>query len=151
MAITRKIAVSLATVGGLGSVGVAPGTVASGITIIALYVLSMLGSLPRLYSLFVLSVVALTCVAVHYALPVFDQQDPSDIVLDEVVGTLTTFLWVQPTWRVLVLGFLLYRFFDISKLFGIDQVERLPGMWGVVIDDIVAGLYASVVLYLLPL
>jgi phosphatidylglycerophosphatase A len=72
--------------------------------------------------------------------------DPSQIVLDEVIGCLVTFYAVPLNWYSLLAGFLLFRFFDITKWFGIAHAEHLVGAWGVLMDDVLAGVLANVVL-----
>lgn len=75
--------------------------------------------------------------------------DARPIVIDEVVGMLTTVWGVSLGSRpILALGlaFLLFRLFDIWKPFPINESQRLPGGWGVVVDDLLAGVAANVVL-----
>lgn len=91
------------------------------------------------------------------------ERDPGMIVLDEVVAMPLCFLgwWfgagsavsvvagqVWPNWMVLLAGFALFRLFDILKPFGIARLQRLPGGWGVVMDDLAAALAAAVTLHL---
>jgi phosphatidylglycerophosphatase A len=74
--------------------------------------------------------------------------DAGKIVIDEVVGVWIT-LWLLPKSLLLfVLGFLLFRAFDIIKPLGARQSQKLPGGWGVMVDDLIAGVYANIVLQL---
>jgi phosphatidylglycerophosphatase A len=75
-------------------------------------------------------------------------KDPHRVTIDEIVGTLVTF-FVNPVslWGLGV-GFLLWRFFDIVKLPFIDKSQRLPGGWGIMVDDVLAGVCANLVLRL---
>jgi phosphatidylglycerophosphatase A len=75
--------------------------------------------------------------------------DPSIVVVDEIAGQFLTYLWVPLSPAALVFGFLLFRVFDITKPFPARRSERLPGGYGIVCDDLVAGVYAGVSLYLL--
>jgi len=83
--------------------------------------------------------------------------DPSLIVSDEQAGQALTYLWLWPlaawTVRQIVLvtlaGFVLFRFFDILKPPPVRQLEKIPGAWGVLLDDLMAGLYALLILQLL--
>jgi len=77
--------------------------------------------------------------------------DPSEIVLDELVGCLVTFCGVTMSIPALVVGFLLFRFFDIFKPLGIHQIESFAGEWGIVLDDVAAGVFSCAILYLLGL
>lgn len=76
-------------------------------------------------------------------------RDPRQIVLDELVGCLWAFCGIQLTVSKLFVGFLLFRFFDIVKPLGISACEGLPGAWGVMLDDILAGNYTLICLLLL--
>jgi phosphatidylglycerophosphatase A len=72
------------------------------------------------------------------------------VVIDEVVGQIITFVATpRVTWIGLLLGFILFRAFDIVKPFPARQAERLPGGWGIMMDDVVAGLYSLIVLVVL--
>jgi phosphatidylglycerophosphatase A len=76
--------------------------------------------------------------------------DPQWVVIDEVSGQLITyylFFWVLPlNWKSWLLGFILFRAFDIWKPFPARQLEHLPGGWGIMADDWTAGIYAALVL-----
>jgi phosphatidylglycerophosphatase A len=77
----------------------------------------------------------------------FGRVDPGQVVIDEVVGQMLTFLLTpHPTWKWLVGGFLLFRALDIVKLPPARRVERFSRGWGIMLDDVVAGLYALAVL-----
>jgi phosphatidylglycerophosphatase A len=62
-----------------------------------------------------------------------------------------TLFMVPVTWKLLLAGFVLFRVFDIAKPLGIRRLERLPGGWGVMADDLLAGLYAQACLQLIVL
>jgi phosphatidylglycerophosphatase A len=76
--------------------------------------------------------------------------DPQWVVIDEVSGQLITyylFFWILPlNWKSWLLGFILFRAFDIWKPFPARQLEHLPGGWGIMADDWMAGTYAAIVL-----
>lgn len=76
-------------------------------------------------------------------------KDPPCIVLDEVIGFCVACLGAPTRMQPLLLGFVLFRFFDIVKPCGIARVQRLPGALGILADDIVAGLYTLGILWLL--
>jgi phosphatidylglycerophosphatase A len=78
----------------------------------------------------------------------FKHKDPSQAVVDEVIGQLLTFLFIPFTfsWKLILAGFLLFRLFDIWKPYPIDSLQNLPGGIGVCADDILAGVYAGIVL-----
>ena len=80
--------------------------------------------------------------------------DPGEVILDEFVAMPLCFLgWrmllpVMPLWQLELAGFALFRVFDIFKPFGISRLQRLPGGWGVVVDDLAAALAACATLHL---
>ena len=71
--------------------------------------------------------------------------DPSKVVIDEWVGMWIALLMIPNEWVWLGIAFLLFRVFDIIKVYPANRFERLPGGWGIMMDDVVAGLYAGVV------
>ena len=99
-----------------------------------------------------LSVVAFTFLAIHYAgkaEALFGIKDSPRIVIDEIVGLQWTLIFIAPTWVHIGLGFLFFRFFDIVKPFPANVFQdRLPGGWGIVADDVMAGIYGNVVLWI---
>ena len=77
------------------------------------------------------------------------QKDPQCIVIDEIVGFLVAGFLAPWSAAPLLSCFLLFRFFDTAKIFPIDRIERLPGGAGIVLDDVIAGVYALISLHLL--
>jgi phosphatidylglycerophosphatase A len=75
-------------------------------------------------------------------------KDPGFVVIDEVAGQLITFIAVPVSWQSLLLGFILFRGFDIVKPPPIRMLERLPEGVGIVVDDVGAGIYALIVMQL---
>jgi phosphatidylglycerophosphatase A len=138
----------LATV--LGSFGfsgffpVAPATFASALATVGIRFVYPLGSVAAYVGLavgiFLVGVWAATRMERLYG------HDPSAAVIDEVLGMGITLAGTPVTPLVLLLGFVLFRFFDIVKLFPGRALERLPGGWGVMADDACAGVYAALVL-----
>lgn len=80
--------------------------------------------------------------------PIFGRKDPSQAVVDEVMGQLITFCFIPfgLGWPFILAGFLLFRLFDIVKPFPVRSLEILPGGLGICADDIVAGVYAGLCL-----
>lgn len=70
------------------------------------------------------------------------RKDPGFVVIDEVAGQWITLLLSPINWRSAAIAFVLFRLFDITKPFPIRRIEGLPGGWGIVFDDVAAGLYA---------
>ena len=80
---------------------------------------------------------------------IFREKDSHKIVIDEIVGFLFAMLWVPASFLSVAGAFLLFRFFDIAKPFPIGRSQKLPGGLGVVIDDVLAGIFAMVVIQLI--
>jgi len=79
------------------------------------------------------------------------RHDPGFVVIDEVAGQWITLLFSPADWRHGLIALVLFRLFDITKPFPIRRLERLPDGWGIVFDDVAAGLYALGVASLLRL
>jgi phosphatidylglycerophosphatase A len=79
------------------------------------------------------------------------RKDPQFVVVDEVIGQWIALLGSRADWRHALIALLLFRAFDITKPFPVRQLERLPEGWGIVLDDVGAGLYALGVASLLHL
>jgi len=71
------------------------------------------------------------------------KEDPGSFVLDEVAGYLVAVAWLPRTWPVLAGAFVAFRIFDIGKPLLIRRLERIGGGWGVMLDDVLAGVYAN--------
>ncbi len=136
----------MATVGGAGYAPVAPGTVGSAVTVLALWLI------PFSRLALVLGLVGVVVVGTWAAQRVeraLEKKDPGVIVVDEVAGMMLSVLVFPLTPAVLAVGFVLFRLFDIVKPFPAHPAQRLHGGIGVVLDDLIAGLYALAVLALL--
>ncbi|PJA08607.1 MAG: phosphatidylglycerophosphatase A, partial [Flavobacteriales bacterium CG_4_10_14_0_2_um_filter_32_8] len=71
------------------------------------------------------------------------------IVIDEVIGMWITMLFVPLTWLTILIGFILFRFFDILKPLGIKKMENFNGGLGVMADDMLAGIYSNILLLII--
>jgi phosphatidylglycerophosphatase A len=79
----------------------------------------------------------------------FYGHDGSRIVIDEVVGQAVTLMGHPATGATFIVGFLLFRFFDVLKPFPVGRMQRLKGGAGVMADDLAAGIYANLALWIL--
>lgn len=140
----HKLALSCATLGPVGYLP-APGTVATLVTLPLVYVLAALPVMVQ--GVIILTLLGISVVVVQMALLLCAEKDPSYIVLDEVIGCLLTFVGVSLTPMMMVMGFLLFRFFDITKWCGLWRLQLLPGAWGVLMDDCGAGLLSALLLH----
>lgn len=127
----------------------APGTVGSFFTLPLVYILYSFGPgliLGAAVLLFLAGWSATACI-----LKTQDNPDPGFVVIDEVVGQTLTFLFVSALfplfWWMLLAGFFLFRFFDIVKIWPASFFDqKVHSAFGVMMDDVVAGLYAGLVL-----
>ena len=78
-------------------------------------------------------------------------KDSYRVVIDEVVGMCITLLFVPVRWSYVITGLALFRFFDIAKPLYIRKMEQLDGGWGVMMDDVLAGIYANLILQMVVL
>ena len=135
-----KIVLVLSTWFGTGLLPIAPGTFGTLATVPLILVLDNIGTIYKALSLMIAIVVAIWASGRHQE--ILGQSDPREIVIDEVTGFLLTMLFLPCSWLTIGLGFIFFRLFDILKPYPIRQTERIRGGLGVVIDDLVAGLYA---------
>ena len=73
-------------------------------------------------------------------------KDPSRVVIDEVAGMCISLLFIPVTLKYVVIALVLFRFFDIVKPLFIKKMEIFPGGWGIMLDDVLAGIYANILL-----
>ena len=166
---TRKprVSIAIATAFGLGYLPKAPGTWGSlgGVALAAIYwwiilpgklferlplsipssVVPILLAITVTIMIAVLGVVAATSAAIYIG-----KKDPQVVVIDEVSGQLISYFGIgaaMPNWKYLLLGFILFRVFDIWKPFPARQAESLPGGLGIMADDWIAGIYAALGLW----
>jgi phosphatidylglycerophosphatase A len=134
----------LATGFGAGFSPVAPGTAGSLVGLLLawpLLRLSLVVQLSVVAAVFLLGTWGAEIVARREG-----RKDPGLVVVDEIVGMWITLLGVQFSLSAAVLGFFLFRIMDIVKPSPARQLERLRGGWGIMADDVMAGIYANVVL-----
>jgi phosphatidylglycerophosphatase A len=144
----RRLVIAFATWGGTGFSPVASGTVGT-LAAIPFYLLLARLSLP-LYLLVLGPFFFCACWVSGRAEEIFAEKDSGKIVIDEVVGYLVTMTAVPLAWQWVVAGFFLFRFFDIVKVPPASYFDRqVKNGYGVVLDDVVAGIYACLALHLL--
>lgn len=132
---------------GAGYVPFAPGTAG---TLVAIPIFFVLSSIPfPLYGLTILTFFFLASWISGEAQRYWGRKDHPRIVIDEILGFLITMLWVPKTLLFIILGFFLFRFFDIVKLPPIRLMEKVKGGYGVVLDDVVAGVYSNIILQII--
>jgi phosphatidylglycerophosphatase A len=135
---------------GTGFFPVAPGTAASFLTML-LYKLGLYRlSWPFQALIVVVLFIAGGAASTRYA-RLLNRKDPGRIVIDETCGQLIALFLVTPGWKELLLAFFLFRIFDIIKPYPIKKLEALPYGWGIMADDVGAGIAAAVFLRLILL
>ena len=142
----RRVALFIATAGGSGYFPIAPGTVGSAVGVALYFATRPLGhpfEAALLAAIVVVGVWASTEAARH-----FDREDPGYVVIDEVAGQLLTYLWLDVSLAGAVLGFFVFRVLDIIKPWPAASLEHLPGGWGIMADDLMAGVYGWILLWL---
>ena len=133
---------------GAGLAPIAPGTAGSLVGVVLCGLLHFLGGAPA---------IAVGCgvallAGFWSAGPVarhLRREDPGPVVIDEIAGQLLTLLFLPASVTIYFAGFLLFRLFDIVKPFPARRCESWPGASGIMADDLVAGLYANLALWLL--
>lgn len=150
----------LASCFGLGRLPVAPGTWGSLPPAIILALMCHLGASALSVSLVMAALALVGCVIcikfAPAAIAATGETDPREVVADEFAGQAVTFLAVslltvgavstRQIWVITALGFVLFRLFDIVKPWPIRKLEKFPKGWGVLADDLLAGVYAAIVL-----
>jgi phosphatidylglycerophosphatase A len=143
-----SLASAISTLGGLGRVRPAPGTIASLITAVAAYGIAEFGGRAAILLLAVFIMALGGWAAEHYARE-RGAPDPSECVIDEVAGQLIACAFAPLTILGFALAFLLFRVLDIFKPWPIYFAERLPGGLGIIADDVAAGILAGAIIAIL--
>jgi phosphatidylglycerophosphatase A len=148
----KKIILFFATGFGSGYFPVFPGTVGSAVGVGVFFLLRLISLSPVL---FFVNTVTISILGVWVSWKVeeyLEQKDPRIIVIDEIAGqlvTLSLFFFVPASGYYIIAGFVIFRIFDIFKPFPIRRLERIPYGWGVVFDDLMAGIYSLAVMIIL--
>ena len=161
-----RFSMAIATAFGLGYLPKAPGTWGSlgGVALTALYWSTLQPGGPFGHFASSIQMISPTRVAVSITLLIailgvaaattaayyIGTKDPQIVVIDEVSGQLISYFGIGaavPNWKYLLLGFILFRVFDIWKPFPARQAESLPGGLGIMADDWIAGVYAALGLW----
>jgi phosphatidylglycerophosphatase A len=147
----RALVIFLASAGYVGYIPVASGTFGSLVAVPLFFGIDALRvtSLP-LYVLTYVAAVAAACWIAGQAEEYLQEHDSHKIVIDEVVGYLAATLFLAPTWPHALAAFVIFRVLDVFKPFPAGYIdEHFPGGYGVVLDDVVSGLYSNLALRVL--
>lgn len=140
-----KLSQLLSTFGPIGYYR-ASGTIASAIVFIVGYLLTSYQPINGWAVLLIL--IILTVATQSYSATVTDK-DPHQIISDEVITSLLLIWLIPHSILYSIVAFGLFRFFDIRKPLGIKSLERLPGVYGIIADDLLAGFYALIIIRLI--
>jgi phosphatidylglycerophosphatase A len=148
----RDWAWAISTLLGTGHLKPGPGTWGSAVTVLAWWATAQ--AMPPSWRL--PAALAWAGIATAIGIPAATrearrsgQTDPSHVVIDEMAGQMVTLIAAPVRWKTLLLGFILFRCFDILKPPPVRQMERLPEGAGIVVDDLAAGVYGLIVLQIL--
>jgi phosphatidylglycerophosphatase A len=132
---------------GAGYSPIAPGTLG---TLVAIPIYYFLSEIPfPLYEITLTGFFFLAVWVSEKTEAILGKKDDPRIVIDEMMGFFITMFWVTKTPFFILVGFILFRFFDILKPFPIRGFEKVRGGFGVVLDDVMAGIYANIILHLI--
>ena len=137
----KKVAWFIGTGAGVGLSPIAPGTVGTAAALLIYYILP----LPSDSYIF-LSMILIGLVVGIWAtgdLSTDHNPDPGTVVWDEYVGLWITCFLLPKTWGFLILAFFMFRIFDIIKPWPIRKIESFPKGWGIMLDDVLAAIYAN--------
>jgi len=127
----------------VGNLPIAPGTAASAVGVAIAMICS-----PSiiLYICVSMIVIILGFMVSGKMEKVLGQKDPGCIVIDEVAGIMLAFFLLPMTPAVIIVAFFLFRAFDMFKIYPVNKFEQLEGSTGVMMDDIIAGIYTNIVM-----
>ncbi|HLF17346.1 MAG TPA: phosphatidylglycerophosphatase A [Candidatus Omnitrophota bacterium] len=140
-----KLIKLIATFFYVGSVPYAPGTVASAVGVLIYLILQ---PVFPLYLLVLVGLVLLGLIISEPAEGVLKRRDPPEVVIDEVAGMLLACFLLPPQPSVLIGAFVLFRLFDITKIYPIKRLENLKGSLGIMADDLMAGIYTNIIMHI---
>ena len=134
---------------GIGYIGKGAGTYASIFTCILWYFLQPGTYDQKLAPVLVTLLLTIQGIRSANEVEILWGKDHQRVVIDEVAGMCITLLFVPVEIKYIIAGLVLFRFFDILKPLGIRRLEKWPGGWGVMADDVLAGIYANIVLQII--
>ena len=150
----KKMSFMISTLFYIGYFPKAPGTAGSFMSLFLIVPIIYYFGLFGLLSLIIISFI-LAMISISETLK-YTKHDPSFIVIDELIGQTVTFIFVSKflannnNLLIYFFGFILFRFFDVSKPFPVSYADKkIKNAFGVILDDILAGLYASICLWII--
>jgi phosphatidylglycerophosphatase A len=141
----NQLALLIASFGYVGFFPIAPGTAGS-LAALPLFAFVRWMGIPAFELGMIAAVLAVGIWSANRAERALGRKDPGPVVIDEVLGMLITLAWLPVSLAGVLVGFLLFRLFDVVKPYPAGRMEHLPGGYGIMLDDAMAGLYSHLVL-----
>ena len=134
----------------IGNLKYAPGTFGTMLAI-PIYILIANNNINfNIIFILILTLLSIFILKLSYKKLIFRNNDDKSIVIDEIIGYLSFMVFFEPTLYNIIFGFFIFRFFDIVKPFPISFIDKnIKNSLGVILDDIVAGLFSGISLYFL--
>ena len=133
----------IGTFGYVGHFPVAPGTAASAIGVGLAF---LLRDMPVIYVVVAVVLTGIGIIAAGIVEKQEGKKDPGCVVIDEVAGMMVALFGIPLSWPAMLVGFFLFRAFDMFKIYPANKLEDMGGGFGIMADDIAAGIYANVTL-----
>lgn len=143
----KRLSKGIATLGPIGYLPKAPGTWASMTGALIWYCAKEFIPNFHRYELVLVIIAAITGIITSGIVSKKGNKDPKEVVIDELAGMWIALLWLPHAINLTVAALILFRIFDIAKPFGIRSFEKLKGGWGIMLDDIAAGIVSALILH----
>ena len=138
---------AITTLFGVGYIKYGPGTIGSILTVFIWFLItSTLGQI-YFFCLFIIFTISSYYLIGKY-LSIFNKKDPQEIIIDEFIGISIPLLFVSSyhSYFEILLVFVSFRIFDIFKIYPVNKAEMLDGPTGIILDDVIAGIYSLIIL-----
>ena len=141
------ISKAITTLFGAGYIKYAPGTIGSILTVLIWFLIYNFFGQIYFLGLFII-LTASSYYLIKKYLSVYNKKDPQEIIIDEYIGISIPLLFISSyqSYFEILLVFVSFRIFDIFKIFPVNKAEMLDGPIGIILDDVIAGIYALIIL-----
>ena len=142
----KYLIITFSTFLGTGYAPIASGTVASALAAAIIWFL-----LPTQSPFYIIGAILAIPVAMPFCAvgeKFWNKEDARQIVLDEAVGMALTYALMPKDWRIFAIGFVMFRIYDVVKIPPAGRAEKIRGGWGVILDDVICGIYANAGLWI---
>tara|TARA_B100000989_G_scaffold147765_1_gene110087 strand:- start:479 stop:940 length:462 start_codon:yes stop_codon:yes gene_type:complete len=138
---------TIITLFGAGYIKYAPGTIGSILTVLIWFLIFTSFGQIYFFGLFIITTICSFYLIKKY-LSIYSKEDPQEIIIDEFIGISIPLLFISSyqSYFEILLVFVSFRFFDIFKLYPANKAEMLDGPMGIILDDVIAGIYSLIIL-----